>query len=136
MVHTKQYALDSQVRVESAMPAQVDEPRTGIEVHTTASASTTAYKQHIREQVTGASMLSEGATVLEIAFVVGPGRNWLNLWKPTIGALDPLLGRTRSDRDWHPRDGRITELGLHCTIDQTIGNEVIIEIAARVAPSS
>jgi hypothetical protein len=23
------------------------------------------------------------------------------------------LGRTRSDRDWYPRDGRITDPGLH-----------------------
>ena len=44
-----------------------------------------------------------GAVRLQLAFVVGPQRNWLSLWKPTIDALDPLLGRTRADRDWHPK---------------------------------
>ena len=51
-------------------------------------------------------------------------------WKPTIDALDRLLGRTLPDREWHPRDGRIIELGLHRTIDGTLGDEVMIAIAA------
>ena len=68
---------------------------------------------------------------LELAFVVGPRRNWLNLWKQTIDSLDPLLGRTRPDRDWHPLDGRITELGMHRTVDPGAGNEVVVGIAAQ-----
>ena len=59
---------------------------------------------------------------------MGPGRNWLNLWKPTIDALDPLLGRAREVRDWHPRDDRITALGLHLTMDETLGNDVLLQI--------
>jgi len=44
-----------------------------------------------------------------------------------------LLGRTRPDRPWHPLDGRIVSLGLHCTTDPTMGNPVRISI--RAAPS-
>ena len=72
-----------------------------------------------------------GPIALELAFVVGPGRNWLNLWKPTIDALDRLLGRTRPDREWHPRDGRIIELALHKSIEEALGNDVAVTIAAR-----
>src|SRR5271165_2653279 len=32
---------------------------------------------------------------------------------------------------WHPPDGRITELGLHCQVDGDLGNDVLIAIAAR-----
>ena len=68
--------------------------------------------------------------------MVGPRRNWLNLWKQTIDALDPLLGRTRPDRAWHPRDGRITELGVHCTVDQFAGNKVVVGIYAWAESAS
>ena len=61
---------------------------------TTASASTPAYKEQILAAVAGAAELPAGPVGIELAFVVGPGRNWLNLWKPTIDSLDPLLGRT------------------------------------------
>ena len=80
------------VRIESAreMPA----PSTDVLVaRTTASASTLAYKEQIYAAVAGAAELPAGPVRLELAFVVGPGRNWLNLWKPTIDSLDPLLGR-------------------------------------------
>jgi hypothetical protein len=40
------------------------------------------------------------------------------------------LGRTRPDRDWHPCDGRITELGLHVDVDPAIGNGVLVNIVA------
>jgi hypothetical protein len=32
---------------------------------------------------------------------------------------------------WHPQDGRITELGLHCTNDETLGDDVVIHGGAR-----
>ena len=70
---------------------------------------------------------------LQLSFVVGPQRNWLTLWKPTIDALDPLLGRTRDDRDWHPQDGRITDLGLHMAVDPSLGHDVLVSIAAAPA---
>lgn len=78
--------------------------------------------------------LPAGPVRLELSFVVGPGRNWLNLWKKTVDSLDPLLGRTNPNRAWHPLNGRITELGMHVAVDLGGGNDVVIGIAA--APAS
>ena len=60
---------------------------------------TVAYKEQIHAAVADAAQLPAGPVRLELAFVVSPRRNWLNLWKQTIDSLDPLLGRTRPDRD-------------------------------------
>ena len=90
---TKQHGEHSFVRIEPAR--EVQPPSTDVLVaRTTASASTVAYKEQIHAAVAGAAELPAGPVRLELAFVVGPGRNWLNLWKQTIDSLDPLLGRT------------------------------------------
>jgi hypothetical protein len=74
--------------------------------------------------------LDEGAVALHLSFTAGPTRNWLNLWKPTIDALERILGRASPQLRWHPRDGRIVELGLHFRRDSAIGNDVTIAIGA------
>lgn len=126
---TKQHGESSLVRIEAAR--QSAPPSTDVVVaRTTASASTVAYKEQVHAAVAGAAELPAGPVRLELAFVVGPRRNWLNLWKQTIDSLDPLLGRTYPDRAWHPRDGRITELGMHVTVDPAAGNEIVVGIAA------
>src|SRR3546814_1560017 len=76
--------------------------------------------------VSSASEIAPGPVQLQLGYVVGPQRYWTSLWKPTIDALDPLLGRTREDRDWHPKDGRITDLALHVHVDQTLGHDVVV----------
>jgi hypothetical protein len=94
---TKQHNEQKFVRIEAA--CEMPPPSTDVLVaKTTASASTLAYKQQIHAAVAGAAELPAGPVRLELAFVVGPGRNWLNLWKPTIDSLDPLLGRTSPGR--------------------------------------
>ncbi len=57
----------------------------------------------------------------------------MNLWKPTIDALDPLLGCTEVGRDWHPRDGRIVELGLNVAVDSARRHDLEVSIAAQTA---
>lgn len=112
---TKQHSEQSFVRIEAAR--EVLRPSSDVLVAiTNASASTVDYKKQIHAAVAGASVLPAGPVRLELAFVVGPGRNWLNLWKQTIDSLDPILGRTRPNRAWHPLDGRIIELGMHLTV--------------------
>jgi hypothetical protein len=103
------------------------------EVRTAVSAEKPAYTEAIRDQLTGATPLRDGGVLLQIAFVVGPGRVWANLWKPTIDALGAILGRDDSAHQWNIRDGRITELGLHCTIDPDHGHDVEIAIQASMA---
>jgi hypothetical protein len=97
---SKRHALTSRMVV---VPAQeVPAPEGTFTVRTTASSQTKAYKEQVRGAVLDAHEIPAGGVRLQIAFVLGPHRNWLSLWKPTIDALDPLLGRTRADRDWHP----------------------------------
>jgi hypothetical protein len=67
---------------------------------------------------------------MQLSFTVGPRRNWLSLWKPAIDAQGRILGSTNPNRPWHPQDGRIVELGLHYQVDHTLGNDVLITIAA------
>jgi hypothetical protein len=134
---TKATRKTSFLRCETAIPASSPgAPECLMIVRTTVSSDSTAYKQQISDELADAHELPQGPVALELAFVVGPGRNWLNLWKPTIDALDRLLGRTYPTREWNPRDGRITELGLHCSVDDTLRSDVVIAIAARSVVST
>lgn len=131
---TKRHAETSRIVVATA--DETTAPGDTYTVRTTASATTTAYKEQVRSAVVDAAAIPAGPVYLQVAFAVGPQRNWLNLWKPTIDALDPLLGRTREGRDWHPRDGRIADLGLHVTVDPSLGHDILISIAAAPAAAS
>ena len=128
---SKWHSTASHVMVAPARAAR-PQPKT-VSVRTTASAENVAYKQQVRAAVAHADELAPGPVRLQIAFTVGPTRSWLNLWKPTIDALDPILGRTQEHRDWHPKDGRIVDLGLHLRTDPMLGNDVELTIAARTA---
>jgi hypothetical protein len=131
---TKRIADTSRVFVAPAK--EVPSPEATFTVRTTASSQTKAYKEQVRAAVANAREIPAGGVQLQIAFAVGPLRNWLGLWKPTVDALDPLLGRTRDDRDWHPKDGRITDLGLHVDVDPSLGHDVVVAIAAdRAVPA-
>ncbi|WP_199203364.1 hypothetical protein [Mycobacterium sp. shizuoka-1] len=126
---TKQHGERSFVRIDAAR--EVAAPSTAVLVaKTNASATTVAYKEQIHAAVAHAAELPDGPVRLELSFVVGRRRNWVNLWKQTIDSLDPILGRTNPDRAWHPRDGRITELGMHVAVDPAAGNEIVVGIAA------
>jgi hypothetical protein len=61
----------------------------------------------------------------------GPSRNWINLWKPTIDALGPLLGE--GDRMWNPRDGAIVDLALHLLVDSNLRWDV--DVFVDVCPA-
>jgi hypothetical protein len=129
---TKQHAADSWVRVEQAMPAAQFESLDGSAVATTtASPQTEAYKRQIRDQLANRTPIMPGPVHMEISFVASERRNWLSLWKPTIDALTPLLGATRPDREWHPLDGRIVELGLHLETRADVGTDITVALLAR-----
>jgi hypothetical protein len=102
------------------------------QVRTTASiADTTAYRQQIRRQITAEGPTPDGGIALQLAFVVGPRRAWANLWRATIDSLDPLLGSDGKAHERKMRDGRITDLGLHCIVDPTMGHEVITAVRVQ-----
>ncbi|OBH86159.1 hypothetical protein [Mycobacterium sp. E2989] len=129
---TKQQAEKSFVWIEAAreMPA----PSTDVLlVTTTASWEAHAAQEQIRAAAADGIELPAGPVRLQLAFVVGPSRNWLNLWKPTIDSLGSFLGHEQPFRAWNPRDGRVTELGMHLAIDPALRNDVMIGISATGA---
>jgi len=127
---TKQHSHQSFIRIGAAREASP--PCAGVlKVRTTASASAVAYKEQIHDAVVGATEIPVGPVRLELSFVVGPRRKWWNLWKQTIDSLDPILGRTDPKCAWHPRDGRITELVMHATVDAALGYDILIGITAN-----
>jgi len=123
------------IRIQSA--SGVAAPSTELFVaRTTASFDKPEFKGQVRAAVEHADALPPGPVKLELSFAVGPGRkgpgrtNWHELWKPTIDALDPLLGLTYPDRRYHPLDGRIVELGMHLTVVPSLGRDTIVGVAA------
>lgn len=72
------------------------------------------------------------AAATEVGLRIGQ-RVWPNLWKQTIDSLGPVLGLTRPDREFHPRDGRIVRLGIHRTDDPPLAFDVEVGIWWRAA---
>lgn len=129
---TKRHAAESFIQ---AGPTEAVPEATGgiaFDVHTSASSGSTEFKEQIRDQITSAEPLPDGGVALQIGFVVGPTRAWPNLWKPTIDALGRILGHDEGAREWNARDGRITELGLHCVVDPSRRYEIGIAIRAAM----
>jgi hypothetical protein len=134
---TKQHDQQSFVRIEAACERPA--PSTDVLcVTTTGSWDLHAAHKQIRAAIADATELPDGAVKLELAFVIGLGsrRNWLNLWKPTIDSLGPLLGHDLPFDMWNPCDGRITELGMHLSVDSSLGYDVVIGIAAAPAAAT
>lgn len=128
---TKQHARVSFARIGPATPVHTPPSPGGRYTVRTNRSSQSAFKQQIHDQLTGAALLPDGPVSMQLSFTVGPHRNWLSLWKPAIDALGQILGNTSSSRSWHPQDGRIVELGLHCQVDHALGNDVLIAIDAN-----
>lgn len=127
---TKQHSGNSLIRIEQAIPGPPPLFECCRTVHTTASSQSPSFKEQIREQLGTVSPIPPGPVRMQLCYTVGPPRNWLTLWKPTIDALGPILGYTPSAGPWSPLDGRIVDLGLHCRVNPSMGNDVIITIAA------
>ncbi len=131
---TKQTASTSFLRVDRAQPVHGDfAPDRHFTVRTTASSQSAGFKQQIHDQLSSAEPIPEGPVSLHLTFTLGPGRNWMNLWKPAIDAFERILGRATPERPWHPRDDRIVELGLHSRTDTALRHDVSIDIAATEA---
>ncbi len=129
---TKQHAERSFVRLEAAKARPLP-PTDLLVVTTTASWDGHAAQEQIAEATADRAQLPEGPVRLDLSFVVGPSRNWLNLWKPTIDSLGALLGNDHPFRPWNPRDGRVTELAMHRSVDPSLGYNVTIGVSATPA---
>ena len=120
---SKRYTDRTLLRAEPARPG--DRPDGAVDL-TADATSEAAYQQEIRAQLADRDVLGDGPLELELAFLVGPTRDWVSLWKPTVDALGPLLGET--NRQWHPKDGRIVDLALHGSVDEDAGDRVTVAI--------
>lgn len=126
---TKAHAEGSFLRLETAREA-ASPVNVAIAEPTVSYDPVGPYKAQIHAAVAGLEPLPLGVPVrLELAFHVGPGRDWWNLWKPTIDGLIHLLGRSEK-KPGEPLDGRITELGMHVTVDPKAGHAVTIGVSA------
>jgi hypothetical protein len=122
--------------VATAEPLTESPAAMEFQIATPAASETITFRTQVRDQLARALTLGEGPVALELAFEVGPGRDWLDLWTPTIESLDPLLGSSGPGEQWHPRDGRIVELGLHCRVEPDRGDHVYITVAPRLLTAS
>lgn len=130
---TKRRGGTSTIRVERAHATAADDEWQVRQASSGRSATSLAWKQDIQAQLRPVEALTDGPAALQLSFVVGPGRNWTNLWKQTIDTLDPILGPTLPGRDWHPRDGRVVRLGLHRATDPTAQHKVDVAVRWRLA---
>jgi hypothetical protein len=142
----KRYADETSLRVDTARPrrdqAAGDDQALAMTFTTSAEGERDDFKAGFRAEIhdlvadamAGSEPLPEGPVTLEVAFVVGPNRNWLDLWWSTIDGLGPLLGQSPAQPQFHPRDGRIVDLGLHCTVDPDLDTDVVIGL--RATPGS
>ena len=101
---------------------------------TTASAQSRQWKEQvataIAQQIGAPS--PPGPLALHVAFAVSQQRNWTTLWKPAIGSLGAILGHVPG-RPFAPFDDRVVQLGLHRTIDDSLGWKVQLGVWWRSA---
>lgn len=95
------------------------------------SAQSGPWKEEIAAQVPVVES-GDGAIELHVSFRVSPARNWTSLWKPTIDSLGGILGVENMNSPFHPRDDRITRLGLHLQPDELQEWRVAIGVFWRV----
>jgi hypothetical protein len=139
----KRYADETSLRVETARPrpeqADADEDAVALTLTTSAVGDRDTFKAGFRKEIHdlvadhlgGSEPLPDGPVILEASFVVGPARDWLDLWWSTIDGLGPLLGQSPTQPEFHPRDGRIVDLGLHRAVDPALGTDVVIGLRAK-----
>lgn len=132
---TKGYGTTSTVQVESAVVESAElEGWSFAHARPSGSATTTAWKQTLRDQIAGATEEAPpGALEMQVSYRVGPQRAWVNLWKQTLDALGPVLGLEDPRNPFHPLDGRIVRLGLHQTLVAAMGFDVEVGIWWRPA---
>lgn len=126
----------SSIGVGTPLPRSADDllEWNSCSVAATASTQSRLWKEQIAAEIPTDGM-GTGPIEMHIAFVIGPGRNWVTLWKPAIDALGGILGLDNPARPFHPRDDRIVRLGLHRRVDATMGWDVLLGVWWRTAPS-
>jgi len=131
---TKRPGGSSYLAISTAVSDTIPPP-TGRAVLLSGSASGTAWKQTLHEDLRsgGLALIRPGPVWLTVAISTGPGRVWTNLWKPLIDSLGPLLGED-PEQPFHPYDDRVVNLGLHHQRDPALGHDVVVHLWWGPAP--
>lgn len=134
---TKQRGGHSMVRVDPFRPAP---PPTGggwltaaVRAPSVGSAEQRAIARQLAPNVAG---LPWGPVELALDISCGANRNWINLWKPLIDSLVPILGRQPHKSEFDIEDGRITSLALRRTVAPAAGNSIAITVYWRPLPGA
>ncbi|MFI5906937.1 hypothetical protein [Dactylosporangium sp. NPDC051541] len=111
------------------MPATAATPVPALIVRTSAASESTAWKQQVHDACAAVvhEPLAAGPVALRVHCTVARRRNWAALWKPAIDALGPVLGVRDARRPFQPDDDRIVDLEPHRTVDDSVGDAVVIE---------
>jgi hypothetical protein len=98
------------------------------EFTTRGSVQSKQWKENLRNALaaTNPIPLNTPGVEVQIAWTCSPKRNWVSLWKPTGDCMGPILGEKNALRPFSPEDDRIINLKFHCTLDNTLGNDVHI----------
>lgn len=75
--------------------------------------------------------LKPGPVALQLTLRCSSATNWINLWKPAIDAMGPVLGEPDPQRPFHPNDDRIVSLTIHRNTDDSIRWSVHMNMAWR-----
>jgi hypothetical protein len=112
-------------------------PAPRFSVRTTVSSQSSEWKWQIHRACGHAAgiPLPPGPVAVRIRLGVSPRRNWSVLWKPAIDALGPVLGTPDPRYPFHPADDRIVDLEIHRHLDDSLGNDVAVDVWWDSAPS-
>ena len=133
---SKRHAADSTIAVAAASFASVSPGAPNLDVVTTASSATRAWKEQINRacQAISPTPLPPGGVDLVVRFTVHSRRNWATLWKPAIDALGPVLGIPDPRQPFRPNDDRVTTLSLQRMVDDALRHQVHLEMWWRTNP--
>ncbi|MEU7797389.1 hypothetical protein AB0B11_28610 [Micromonospora tulbaghiae] len=123
----KVQAARSSLAVGLAVP-QAIAPVPQFTTHLVGSYENKAWKEELRERLLTACVVpaDPGPVWMQLSLTTGPGRTWTNLWKPLLDSFGPVLGADPA-HPFSPHDDRIVDLGLHHTVDASLGHGVSLE---------
>lgn len=133
----KRHASASTLTFEAARLRPDDEPPR-MTARLTAAVEDVAWKEQLRDACAAVDHAppARGPLSLDLAFTVSSLRDWTSLWKPALDSLGPVLGVADPDTPWAPRDDRVVSLGLHRTVDGSVGLDVVLSAWWAPYPSS
>jgi hypothetical protein len=126
----KRRGIRSTIRVGPAVAADRPPPEPLVSVRTTADATSIDWKEQVHEacRAVTPAPARPGGVAVDLRFTLSRRRNWAALWQPALDSLGPILGVPDPDLPYRGDDSRVTALGLHRRLDDTLGHRVLVEV--------